>query len=145
MKLGRMMHFDNQIKDFWLVIGFSKICCIVNKSPYISQSFISLIAEYISKLNYWYFFTKIGWTGCDKKVSSILISFSNNEYRTRRLVYGARKKTKDCGHTGLFINEDLIKSRNKLLLKARKMVKSKVLKCSWSSDGLVLVRDLLDK
>ena len=65
-------------------------------------------------------------------------------YRTRRLVYGARTKTKDCGYTGIFINEDLTKSRNKLLLKARKMVKSKVLKSSWSSDGTVLVRDLLD-
>ena len=67
----------------------------------------------------------------------IIVKFVS--YRTRRLVYGARTKTKDCGYTGVFINEDLTKSRNKLLLKARKMVKSKVLKSSWSSDGTVLV------
>ena len=73
----------------------------------------------------------------------IIVKFVS--YRTRRLVYGARTKTKDCGYTGIFINEDLTKSRNKLLLKARKMVKSKVLKSSWSSDGTVLVRDLLDE
>ena len=72
----------------------------------------------------------------------IIVKFVS--YRTRRLVYGARTKTKDCGYTGIFINEDLTKSRNKLLLKARKVVKSKVLKSSWSSDGTVFVRDLLD-
>ena len=73
----------------------------------------------------------------------IIVKFVS--YRTRRLVYGARTKTKDCGYTGVFINEDLTISRNKLLLKARKVVKSKVLRSSWSSDGTVLVRDLLDE
>ena len=52
------------------------------KNPYISQSLITVIAEYFTKLNYWYFFTKIGWISFDKKVPSILIRFSNNEPNT---------------------------------------------------------------
>ena len=42
---------------------------------------------------------------------------------------------------GFFINEDLTKSRNKILLKARKMIKEKHLSSVWSSDGTILVRD----
>ena len=73
----------------------------------------------------------------------IIVKFVS--YRTRRLVYGARTQTKTNGYTGVFINEDLTKARNKLLLKARKMVKAKDLKSAWSSDGTVLVRDLEDE
>ena len=45
---------------------------------------------------------------------------------------------------GVFINEDLTKPRNKILLKARKMVKEKHLSSAWSSDGTILVRDKED-
>ena len=38
-------------------------------------------------------------------------------YRIRREVYGARTKTKTSGYNGVYINEDLTKPRNKLLLK----------------------------
>ena len=60
-------------------------------------------------------------------------------------MYGARTLTKDSGYVGIFINEDLTKPKNKLLLKARKMVKSNLLKSAWSSDGNILVRDKEDK
>ena len=50
----------------------------------------------------------------------------------------------EVGYMGVFINEDLIKSRNKILLKARKMVKAGNLKSAWSSDGTILVRDKED-
>ena len=76
------------------------------------------------------------------KRRDIIVKFSS--YRTRRKVYGARTKTKDCGYMGVFINEDLTKPRNKTLLKARKMVKSKNLSSAWSSDGTILVRDKED-
>ena len=51
----------------------------------------------------------------------IIVTFSS--YRTRRKLYEARTKTRDGGYRGVYINEDLAKSRSKLLLKARRMVK----------------------
>ena len=73
------------------------------------------------------------------RTRDIIVKFAS--YRTRRMVYGARTTTKDSGYVGVYINEDLTKPRNKLLLKARKMVKTKLLKSAWSSDGNILVRD----
>ena len=72
----------------------------------------------------------------------IIVKFSS--YRTRRKVYGARTKTKDNGYRGVYINEDLTKLRNMLLMKARHMVKTKHIHSAWSSDGTTLVRDLAD-
>ena len=72
----------------------------------------------------------------------IIVKFSS--YRTRRKLYEARTKTRDRGYRGVYINEDLTKSRSKLLLKARRMVKNKLLKSAWSSDGNILVHDLRD-
>ena len=72
----------------------------------------------------------------------IIVKFSS--YRTRRKLYEARTKTRDRGYRGVYINEDLTKSRSKLLLKARRMVKNKLLNSAWSSDGNILVRDLRD-
>ena len=60
-------------------------------------------------------------------------------------MYGARTFTKDSGYVDIFINEDLIKPRNKLSLEVRKMVKLNLLKSTWSSDGHILVRDGEDK
>ena len=51
----------------------------------------------------------------------IIVKFSS--YRTRRKLYEARTKTRD-----VYINEDLTKSRSKLLLKARRMVKKNFFK-----------------
>ena len=65
---------------FFSFFDFSEMSKI--KNPYISQSFITVIAEYFTKLNYWSFFTEIGWISFDKKVPSILIWFSNNELNT---------------------------------------------------------------
>lgn len=76
------------------------------------------------------------------KPRDIIVKFAS--YRTRRKVYEARTKTKDNGYRGVFINEDLTKSRSNLLLKARQMVKHNNLKSAWSSDGNILVRDIRD-
>ena len=72
----------------------------------------------------------------------IIVKFAS--YRIRRKVYAARTNTKTSGYNGVYINEDLTKPRNKLLLKARKMAKANRLKSAWSSDGNILVRDLRD-
>lgn len=69
----------------------------------------------------------------------IIVKFAS--YRTRRKVYSARNKTKVNGYQGVFINEDITKPRSQLLFKARKMVKSNLLKNAWSSGDNILVRD----
>ena len=43
----------------------------------------------------------------------IIIKFST--YRTRQKIYKNRTVLKDCGHKGVYINEDLTKHRNYLL------------------------------
>ena len=48
---------------------------------------------------------------------------------------------KDKGHPGVFLNEDLTKSRMDLLYKARGKVKGTFLLGAWSSDGVILVKD----
>ena len=53
----------------------------------------------------------------------VLVKFYS--YRGRRKVYGVRIKTKDNGYRGVFINKNLSKLRNMLLMKARQMTKTK--------------------
>ena len=48
--------------------------------------------------------------------------------------------TKSKGFMVVYVNEDLTKSRNELIRKARMMVKLKYIKSAWSSDGTILVR-----
>ena len=72
----------------------------------------------------------------------IIVKFTS--YRIRRKVYGERTKAKVRGYAGVFMNEDLTKSRKELLMKARRMVKNNLMKSAWSSDGAILVRDLSD-
>ena len=49
----------------------------------------------------------------------VLVKFYS--YRGRRKVYGVRIKTKDSGYRGVYINKDISKLRNMLLMKARQM------------------------
>ena len=62
-----------------------------------------------------------------------------------RLRYAARhealKKLKDNGYEGVFINEDLTKSRSTLLYKSRKLVRERRILGAWSSNGTVLIKD----
>ena len=64
----------------------------------------------------------------------IIVKFSS--YRTRRKLHEAHTKTRDRGYRG-----NLTIPRR---LKARRMVKNKLLKSVWSGDGNILVRDLCD-
>ena len=74
-----------------------------------------------------------------RRPRDIIVKFVS--YRVRRRVYSAGTLTKAKGFMGVYINEDLTKSRNELIRKARKMVKLKYIKSVWSSDGTILVRN----
>ena len=73
-----------------------------------------------------------------RRPRDIIVKFVS--YRVRRRVYAARTLTKTKGFMGVYVNEDLTKSRNELIGKARRMVKLKYIKSAWSSDGTILVR-----
>ena len=73
------------------------------------------------------------------KPRDILIKFAT--YRSRKKMYKKRTLLKDKGHPGVFLNEDLTKSRMDLLYKARGKVKGTLLLGAWSSDGVILVKD----
>ena len=76
------------------------------------------------------------------KHRDIIVKFST--YRQGNAFYRARTLTKDNGYKGVFINEDLTKSRSKLLYEARRRVKSGQLKSAWSSDGSILIKTNID-
>ena len=69
----------------------------------------------------------------------IIIKFAT--YRARQKFYTKRTSLKDRGHAGVFLNEDLTKTRINLLYKARMKVKSLCLKGAWSADGTLLIKD----
>lgn len=77
------------------------------------------------------------------KSRDIIVKFST--YRLRNKFYKARTLTKDKGYKGVFVNEDLTRSRSKLLYEAPgRRVKSGQLKSAWSSDGTVLIKTNID-
>ena len=76
------------------------------------------------------------------KPRDIIVKFAT--YRMRNMFYKARTLTKDKGYKGVFVNEDLTKSRSKLLYEARRRVKSGQLKSAWSSDGTILIKTNID-
>ena len=69
----------------------------------------------------------------------IIIKFAT--YRARQKFYTKRTSLKDRGHAGVFLNEDLTKTRINQLYKARMKVKSLCLKGAWSADGTILIKD----
>ena len=77
-------------------------------------------------------------TGFRNKPRDIIVKFVS--YRMRAKFYKARVLRNTRGYKGVFINEDLTKSRSLLMYEARRRVKSKQLKSAWSSDGSILVR-----
>ena len=79
----------------------------------------------------------------DTKPHDIIVKLST--FRVRQKLYEARKKLKDNGFEGVFINEDLTKFRNTLLFKARKLFKEIRILGAWSSTGLFLSRTMQKK
>ena len=77
------------------------------------------------------------------KPREIIVKFTAYRYRSK--FYKQRTRLKEQGYTGVFINEDLTKRRSSLLFEARTLFKSKLIKGSWSSDGIVLIKDNQDR
>ncbi len=70
----------------------------------------------------------------DNKLRGLVVEFSMKENRDK--FYALRKNTpKDGDNKKVYINEDLIEDRAKLLFDARGMVKRKRLFGSWSQNG----------
>ena len=78
----------------------------------------------------------------DTKPRDIIVKLFT--FRARRKVYEARKKLKDNGYDGVFINEDLTKFRSTLLFKSRKLVRERRILGAWSSNGTVLIKDNIE-
>ena len=77
------------------------------------------------------------------KPRDIIVKFAT--YCARRKMYKARPTTKDRGSKGVFLNEDLIRARSRLLFNAHNLVKSHRIQSAWSSDGTILIRDNDDR
>ena len=73
----------------------------------------------------------------------ILVKFVS--YRARQKLYKMRKNLKDNGYAGVFLNEDLTKTRSNVLYEARKVVKADRAKGAWSADGNILIKDFDDE
>ena len=77
------------------------------------------------------------------KTRDILVKFAT--YRARQRLYSARSSLKKTVHNGVFLNEDLTKSRSKLLWEARQKVKGNFLWGAWSADGRLFLKDVSEK
>lgn len=75
----------------------------------------------------------------------IIVKFTT--YRARERMFTNRAKLKDSEMNGIYVNEDLTKTRSKILYEARKCVKAEQprLMGAWSSDGKILIKDLDSK
>ena len=77
------------------------------------------------------------------KHREILVKFTS--YRARQKLYTMKRYLKENGYDGVFLNEDLTRTRSKVLFEARKVVKSDRAKGAWSADGNILIKDFDDK
>ncbi|XP_053390952.1 uncharacterized protein LOC128553796, partial [Mercenaria mercenaria] len=73
------------------------------------------------------------------KPRDIIVKFTT--YRARSNFYRSRFKLKSYGFPGIFVNEDLTRSRSTLFYQARKLLKERKLLGAWTHDGSVMVRD----
>lgn len=74
----------------------------------------------------------------------IIVKFAT--YNARQRLYMKRTELRDSEATvNLYINEDLTKTRSKLLFDARSLVRVKLIKSAYSSDGKIFIRDTDDR
>ena len=85
---------------------------------------------------------RVGKPSTTKK-RDILVKFAT--YRARQRIYRARSSLQDTVYHGVFLNEDLTRSRSKLLWEARQKVKDNFLWGAWSADGRLFLKDVSDK
>ncbi|MES9879442.1 MAG: hypothetical protein ABW185_00995 [Sedimenticola sp.] len=84
---------------------------------------------------------RIGKPKSGGKGREIIVKFAT--YRARQKVIRKRTILKTCGHTGVYVNEDLTKYRAELLYEARQLVKAKKIAGAWSSDGTILIKTVI--
>ena len=81
--------------------------------------------------------------GATQRPRDIIVKFTR--YKVRSKLYGERRGLrKKATHKSVYINEDLTRSRSKLLFEARALARTKLLRAAYSSDGKLFVRDIND-
>lgn len=66
-------------------------------------------------------------------------------YRSRSKLFKSKSNLRNSGFKGSFINEDLTRSRSDLFFQCRLLVRSKHVLSTWTSDGVILVKDTHNK
>ena len=78
-----------------------------------------------------------------KRHRDIIVKFAR--YNVRDKLFKVRKDLRNTSHyKSVYINEDLTSRRSKLLFDARSLVRNKLIKAAYSSDGKILIRDKCD-
>lgn len=81
-----------------------------------------------------------GRNNASPRPRDIIIKFAT--YRARQKVYKLRSNLKSSDNfKRVFINEELTKQRGELYYAARMLAKQKVVNGTWTSDGMILVKD----
>jgi exosome complex exonuclease DIS3/RRP44 len=81
---------------------------------------------------------RIGMKNSDKP-RDIIVKFTS--YRARNIFYRSKIGLKSHGFSGIFVNEDLTRTRSKLFYQARQLVKNNFILSAWTFDGAVIVKD----
>ena len=76
------------------------------------------------------------------KPRQIIVKFTS--YRARQKLFKERTQLKKS-HRNVYVNEDLTKKRNKLFYDARQLLRRSLVDGAWSSDGVIMVKDKLNK
>ena len=72
------------------------------------------------------------------KIRPVKVCLKN--YWDKRVIYKARTTMKTSGNTGIFINEDLPKIQQTLLMHCRKARRSNLIETCWTEEGIVHVK-----
>lgn len=72
------------------------------------------------------------------KPRDIIIKFVS--YRARNKMYSCKSKLKNTGYKGVFLNEDLTKSRSQLYYQSRVLAQRKLINSTWTSDGTIIIK-----
>ena len=82
--------------------------------------------------------------GAGTRHRDIIVKFAT--YNAKQRLFMKRKDLRDIEERpNVFINEDLTKTRSKLLFDARSLVRVNKLKTAYSSDGKIFIRNNKDK
>lgn len=73
----------------------------------------------------------------------IIVKFVS--YRARSKLQTNKSKLKDSKFKGVFVNEDLTRTRSLLFQKARNLVKEKRVNGTWTIDGVIIIKDKQDR